>query len=97
MDISWSGLKVAVFVDGCFWHSCPAHSHDTRTNSDYWTQKLDRNRNRDRETDEFLIRKGWVVLRFWEHVPSAEAADAIEEALATRRQQGKSHRINGYH
>jgi DNA mismatch endonuclease (patch repair protein) len=73
--------KVAVFVDGCFWHRCPEHRTDPRTNSVYWTAKLDRNVARDRRNDAELEAAGWSVVRVWEHEPSSRAADRVVSAL----------------
>lgn len=70
--------KLAVFMDGCFWHGCPEHATTPKSNSGYWVPKLIRNAERDRETDANLEAAGWRVLRFWEH----EEAQAIESAIA---------------
>ncbi|MET9465001.1 very short patch repair endonuclease [Streptomyces sp. NPDC006544] len=67
MDIAFPGRRVAIFVDGCFWHSCPIHVTSPKANSDWWRTKLDRNRGRDLETTTHLEGEGWVVMRFWEH------------------------------
>jgi DNA mismatch endonuclease (patch repair protein) len=65
-------------VDGCFWHACPDHATTPRTNTDYWSGKIENNARRDRETDERLAEAGWTVLRFWEHEDVAEVAAAVE-------------------
>jgi DNA mismatch endonuclease (patch repair protein) len=67
IDIAFPSTKVAVFVDGCFWHGCPIHSHIPKSNQQYWLPKLKRNIERDQLTNEKLRLNGWVVLRFWEH------------------------------
>ncbi len=89
IDIAFPGIKVAVFLDGCFWHGCPQHATSPKANADWWRQKLDRNIARDRETNEHLVEAGWTVLRFWEHQdPAAVAADvaaAVAVAKASRR------------
>src|SRR4051812_10156477 len=72
-DIVFTRAKVAVFVDGCYWHSCPAHATTPTRNADYWTPKLARNVERDREQDAALRQAGWTVVRIWEHVPVEEA------------------------
>ncbi|TYP90796.1 DNA mismatch endonuclease Vsr [Blastococcus xanthinilyticus] len=77
------GRKVAVFVDGCFWHSCPVHATTPTANREWWVAKLQRNEQRDRHTDEHLGALGWTVLRFWEHEDPGAAVDVIE--LAVRR------------
>ncbi|MFH8790895.1 very short patch repair endonuclease [Streptomyces roseoverticillatus] len=89
IDIAFPGVKVAVFLDGCFWHGCPQHATSPKANADWWRQKLDRNIARDRETNEHLVEAGWTVLRFWEHQdPATVAADvaaAVAMARASRR------------
>ncbi|MCC3767187.1 very short patch repair endonuclease [Streptomyces sp. UNOC14_S4] len=89
IDITFPGPRIAVFLDGCFWHGCPEHATSPKANADWWRQKLDRNVSRDRETTEHLINAGWTVLRFWEHEdPSAVAADiaaAVTVARSARR------------
>ena len=67
IDIAFPGKKLAVFVDGCFWHGCPLHSHLPKSNQQYWLPKLKRNIERDQQKNERLKASGWVVLRFWEH------------------------------
>jgi len=66
-DIVFTRARVAVFVDGCFWHGCPEHGTTPRTNSTFWAAKIARNRARDADTDARLAEAGWTVLRFWEH------------------------------
>ncbi len=80
-DIVFPRKKIAVFIDGCFWHSCPIHGHLPKSNQQYWAPKLERNRQRDRRNDAALLAAGWKVLRFWEHVPAAEAIDGIVALL----------------
>lgn len=80
-DVVFSRKRVAIFVDGCFWHGCPDHCRMPGTNVDYWQAKIERNKTRDRRTDEALTADGWRVLRFWEHVPVEEAARAVTKAL----------------
>ncbi|WP_331956325.1 DNA mismatch endonuclease Vsr [Pengzhenrongella sp.] len=87
-DIVFSRARIAVFVDGCFWHSCPEHATHPASNADWWCEKLARNVARDRETDERLTSADWTVLRFWEHADPVEAADAVEamwRAVVDRR------------
>ena len=62
--------RLAIFVDGCFWHGCPTHGRNPETNREYWLAKLDRNRKRDQEVTLELRRCGWGVLRLWEHMLS---------------------------
>ncbi|MFC4631771.1 very short patch repair endonuclease [Promicromonospora alba] len=81
IDVAFTRVKVAVFVDGCFWHMCPDHRAQPRTNSDWWKVKFARNVARDRETDQHLTSLGWTVLRFWEHEDMATAARAVEQVV----------------
>lgn len=67
IDIAFPKVKVAVFVDGCFWHSCPIHSHIPKSNKEYWVPKLEKNRKHDIENTKILEAEGWKVIRFWEH------------------------------
>ncbi len=67
IDIAFPKKKVAIFVDGCFWHGCPLHSHKIGTNEAYWQPKLEKNKTRDKSKTDELEAEGWVVLRFWEH------------------------------
>lgn len=75
-DIAWRGLRLAVFIDGCFWHGCPIHATGPKANADWWREKLDANIIRDRRAADALRDRGWTVLRFWEHdAPEAIAAE----------------------
>jgi DNA mismatch endonuclease (patch repair protein) len=84
-DIVFGPTRVAVFVDGCFWHRCPTHSTRPRANAAYWQAKLDRNVDRDRADDLALKRAGWTVIRVWEHEDASTAADLIETAVRAGR------------
>jgi DNA mismatch endonuclease (patch repair protein) len=66
-DFVFDQLRLAVFLDGCFWHGCPACHRPPSSNQEYWTRKVDRNRKRDRRNSRQLRRDRWVVLRIWEH------------------------------
>ncbi|SPE54117.1 Very short patch repair protein [Streptomyces netropsis] len=81
IDIAFPKAKVAVFLDGCFWHGCPQHATSPKANADWWRQKLDRNISRDRETTAHLVAAGWTVLRFWEHETPVEVADRVAVAV----------------
>jgi DNA mismatch endonuclease (patch repair protein) len=81
IDIAFPRRRVAVFVDGCFWHRCPTHFVPVKNNASWWAEKLEANVQRDDETTRALEDLGWVVLRIWEHVPPDEAADVVELAL----------------
>lgn len=83
-DVVFARARVAVFIDGCFWHRCPEHGTRPRTNSDYWRVKLDRNVARDRRNDDALAACGWAVVRVWEHEDVVDAADRIEAILESR-------------
>ena len=81
-DIVFPKLKVAVFVDGCFWHGCEQHGRRERwTNEWYWPAKIARNRERDADTDARLASAGWTVVRIWEHDPVAESVARVKNAL----------------
>jgi DNA mismatch endonuclease (patch repair protein) len=84
-DVVFPTPRIAVFIDGCFWHGCPDHHTVAKTNADYWSAKVERNRTRDRETDALLLDAGWTVLRIWEHVAITDAADLVESAVASGR------------
>src|SRR5919107_2002682 len=73
-DLVFTRARVAVFIDGCFWHACPEHGTSPRTNSDYWGPKIARNVERDEETDRLLRDAGWLPLRIWEHEPPGDGA-----------------------
>src|SRR4051812_35681454 len=74
-DLLFAGPRVAVFVDGCFWHGCPEHYRRPASNVEYWDAKVLRNVARDREVDKLLAEAGWTVVRVWEHEdPVAGAA-----------------------
>ncbi|WP_318533302.1 MULTISPECIES: very short patch repair endonuclease [Actinoalloteichus] len=88
-DLLFTRVKVAVFVDGCFWHGCPRHHTVAKTNAEYWAEKVRRNRERDRETDRLLIEAGWRPLRLWEHESVDEAALRIAEEV--RREARPKH------
>ena len=67
IDIAFPRKRIAVFVDGCFWHGCPVHGEIPESNREYWAPKLNRNVQRDRETTAALESEGWTVIRIWEH------------------------------
>jgi len=83
-DIVFTRARVAVFIDGCFWHGCPIHATSPKRNSDYWGPKLAANVVRDSDTNQRLEAEGWTVLRFWEHESPTEVATAIARAVAAR-------------
>ncbi|EFE69269.1 very short patch repair endonuclease [Streptomyces viridosporus] len=88
IDIVFPKAKIAVFLDGCFWHGCPQHATSPKANAEWWRTKLDKNMARDRETTGHLASAGWTVLRFWEHVPPDEVAAAVR-ATVTLKKRGR--------
>ena len=76
-DLVFTSVKLAVFIDGCFWHSCHVHGTLPKTNATYWLSKLEANEVRDRDTDERLCQAGWTVRRFWEHEPAPDVAALV--------------------
>ncbi|MFF4829402.1 very short patch repair endonuclease [Streptomyces sp. NPDC001312] len=85
-DLVFGPARVAVFVDGCFWHGCPDHFVAPKTNPDYWREKIGGNVRRDRDTDARLAEAGWLVLRFWEHESAEACFRAVLEAVSSRRE-----------
>ncbi|MEV0746649.1 MULTISPECIES: very short patch repair endonuclease [unclassified Streptomyces] len=85
IDIAFTRAKVAVFLDGCFWHGCPEHATQPKSNAEWWRQKLDRNMARDAETTAHLVTEGWTVLRFWEHQPPTQVAERVTEVVDSKR------------
>jgi DNA mismatch endonuclease (patch repair protein) len=80
-DIVFPSARVAIYVDGCFWHGCPTHGTWPKTNAPWWREKIERNRARDRSTNEALREAGWTVLRVWEHEDPGAAANRVEKAV----------------
>ncbi|WP_281202143.1 very short patch repair endonuclease [Nocardia jejuensis] len=81
-DLVFPRRKVAVYVDGCFWHSCPEHATFPKNNAQWWSEKLAGNVARDRDTDTRLAAAGWTVVRVWEHESANTAADLVLRELA---------------
>ncbi len=84
IDVAFTRAKVAVFVDGCFWHGCPDHGTRPQTNREWWDWKIARNKERDLDTNHLLTEAGWIVVRVWEHEHPAEAADRVERVVRSR-------------
>jgi DNA mismatch endonuclease, patch repair protein len=84
-DLVFTRARVAVFLDGCFWHGCPDHHTVARTNARFWAEKVDTNRQRDRDTDRKLAEAGWIALRVWEHEDVEEAAQRVARVVETQR------------
>ncbi|MEU0130535.1 very short patch repair endonuclease [Streptomyces sp. NPDC006289] len=95
IDIAFTKAKVAVFLDGCFWHGCPAHATQPRSNAEWWRQKLDRNMARDVETTAHLVAEGWTVLRFWEHELPAQVAEQVANAVDSEKSARRTRRKGG--
>jgi DNA mismatch endonuclease (patch repair protein) len=84
-DIVFTKQKVAIFIDGCFWHGCPEHYIAPRANRAFWADKVAGNEARDRDTDRRLRDLGWTVLRFWEHQDPSQVDQVVRELIAARR------------
>ncbi|MFI5611908.1 very short patch repair endonuclease [Amycolatopsis sp. NPDC051903] len=85
VDILLRGARIAVFVDGCFWHSCPEHGHLPRANRSWWRLKFRGVARRDRDTDQVLAQAGWLVFRVWEHDHPIEIADRLVSLVRARK------------
>jgi DNA mismatch endonuclease (patch repair protein) len=83
-DLVFTKARVAVFSDGCYWHGCPEHYRAARRNEEFWSDKIIKNQERDRDTDERLLSAGWLVIRVWEHEDPAEAAERVAKAVYSR-------------
>lgn len=83
-DLLFTRRRVAVFVDGCFWHVCPVHGSSPKSNTIWWQEKLSANVARDRDTDRRLVAAGWVVIRIWEHEDPLTSADLVEKITRTQ-------------
>jgi DNA mismatch endonuclease (patch repair protein) len=81
--VAFRSRRVAVFVDGCFWHRCPIHATDPANNAEYWQAKFERIVARDRKNDAALVAAGWTVVRVWEHEDPLQAADRIKALIHT--------------
>lgn len=84
-DIAFPKTRIAIFLDGCFWHSCPIHATTPKSNTIWWRAKLDANYARDRDTDEKLGLAGWLVIRAWEHEPIDQVVGVISRAWHERQ------------
>ncbi|MFI6485762.1 very short patch repair endonuclease [Nonomuraea sp. NPDC050663] len=90
-DVVFGPVRVAVFVDGCFWHGCPEHGTWPRNNQEFWRSKIELNRSRDADTDARLEAVGWLAVRVWEHEDPSEAAAMIAELVNDRRKSVMPH------
>nr|WP_269436139.1 very short patch repair endonuclease [Saccharothrix sp. NRRL B-16348] len=80
-DVVFPRVKVAVFVDGCYWHGCPEHYRPASTNSEFWRQKIEGNKQRDETTNRLLGEAGWTVIRAWEHEDPAAVVERVARAV----------------
>ncbi|GAA0906940.1 very short patch repair endonuclease [Streptomyces thermoalcalitolerans] len=92
IDIAFGKYRVAIFMDGCFWHGCPEHATHPKANSEWWRRKLDRNMRRDIETTGHLTEAGWTVLRFWEHEDPLKVALRVQEVVASKQAEHAARR-----
>ena len=90
-DLVFAGTRVAVFVDGCFWHGCPDHATWPKTNAAFWRDKIEGNRRRDSDTDARLAEAGWLAVRVWEHEATDIAANRVRDTIEQRRKVIGSH------
>ncbi|WP_287118250.1 very short patch repair endonuclease [Mesorhizobium sp.] len=90
VDIVFARARVAVFIDGCFWHDCPIHGTSPTNNAAWWRAKIDANVARDRDTDARLVESGWTVVRIWEHEDLSVAADRIEALVRVDAHNAKT-------
>lgn len=96
-DIVFTKARIAVQVDGCFWHGCPDHAVAPRSNAAWWRDKLALNRSRDARNDAALQAEGWLVLRIWEHVDASAAADLVEGVWRARTGRADRHATHVEH
>jgi len=90
-DVAFPARKVAVFVDGCFWHGCSEHATWPKQNAEFWRQKIEANRQRDADTNDRLRALGWTVLRFWSHESPVEAARTVARVVAATDTKLRAH------
>jgi DNA mismatch endonuclease, patch repair protein len=83
-DFVFKKVRLVIFVDGCFWHSCPSHATSPKANAEWWSKKLAANVARDRDTDRVLRREGWTVVRVWEHEDMGPRARRIKRMIDRR-------------
>jgi len=80
-DVLFPKRRIAVFIDGCYWHGCPEHYTVPKANGEFWREKLIRNRARDAETTRLLTERGWRVMRYWTHESPRTIADSVSQAV----------------
>ena len=84
-DFIFPRKKLAVFLDGCFWHGCPIHGTQAKANAAFWHEKIEANKRRDMDTNRQLQENGWLVIRAWEHENPQEVAKRIDKVVMDRR------------
>lgn len=84
-DIVFRSAKVAVFVDGCFWHGCPIHGTSAKANAKFWKNKIERNQARDLDTNSRLKKAGWRIVRVWEHEDPEKTSQKILRLIVKRK------------
>ncbi|MEU8003160.1 very short patch repair endonuclease [Catellatospora sp. NPDC049111] len=89
-DVIFTRARVAVFVDGCFWHGCPEHATWPKNNEEFWRTKIEGNRTRDADTDSKLAAAGWLSVRVWEHEQVADAAARVAATVRDRQGHDRS-------
>ena len=89
-DFVFAESRVAVFMNGCFWHGCRDHGTWPKNNAEWWRVKIEANRERDAKTDYAIRKAGWIVLRFWEHDDSSESARIVARVVAERLAKGNA-------
>lgn len=92
-DVAFPSRKVAVFIDGCFWHGCPEHATWPKQNAEFWREKIEANQRRDADTNARLQSLGWTVLRFWSHESPAKAAQVVAHLVALADTKRRAHRL----
>ncbi|MEQ8276429.1 MAG: DNA mismatch endonuclease Vsr [Deltaproteobacteria bacterium] len=94
-DIVFRRLRLAIYVDGCFWHGCPEHATWPKANAAFWRDKIETNRCRDRDTNEKLAGAAWYVIRIWAHVDPVSAAETVSTLVFDRRKTPRSNLDSG--
>lgn len=89
-DVAFGGLRVAIFVDGCFWHACPEHATWPRQNAEFWRAKIVANQERDRDTNDRLRAAGWKVVRVWAHEPPERVARRVAKIVEKRKARSRA-------
>jgi DNA mismatch endonuclease (patch repair protein) len=89
-DVVFPGQRIAVFLDGCFWHGCPEHHRPASKNSEFWSSKVEGTKARDADTDRLLAEQGWTVIRVWEHEDLNEAAERVGNLVLNYRRSPRS-------